>query len=727
MNKTSINLLKSIEILSSLSSEELELLYFHMNTEEYRKGEILFNEGDSGEIMYIVLSGSVSISVNTPDGKVIEIAEVSAGNFFGEMSIFDSSVRSATCSPKCDTTVLSLKAADFYEFIKNNPIAGSNIMQQMLRITALRLNNTGAFLSDMVTWGEQARTRAITDDFTGLYNRRFLDEAFEDRFAEAKREGKYLSVIMIDLDNFGTLNNEYGQEMGDKVILAAVSIFKKLFRKEDILARYGGDEFTFLLSGKTGEESLHICSKLVREIRKINLLNNPGGSVKNVTTSIGIACFPDHADSVLGLSEKADQALYKAKEAGRDRAILWLNEVNEVLTKSRIASIKKRNHIINNIFAAIVERDCFLVMGHQNPDEDCISSMIAMGLMLNKFSKTVYLLIPERINENFQYLLNICRYNAIKLLHNKEELPCEISTVFFMDTPKPEMREKFPGSKIFYNDKDILKIEIDHHLEADSAYIGDMDYCFVDEASSASELVGLMAFKLKNHSDIINSFNIQDIFSRNFVLAVLTGIIGDSKMGKYLKTRREKWFYRLFSNMFNEMLTNKTHKDSGNFSTMDEVFTELQQMSMQEDECFTLMMKQKVDISPKIGSVIITQKVITQMRTIFDHDTIVTVARYAADSLAEYSKVLSLVAYYDDKKDSDLIQFRIRRSHSYKTLDLRNILEAFDIKNGGGHPGAIGFRIPADEVPDLDEYVEILVEGIEKLIIGAVGNHVNTF
>ena len=147
---------------------------------------------------------------------------------------------------------------------------------------------------------------------------------------------------------------------------------------------------------------------------------------------------------------------------------------------------------------------------------------------------------------------------------------------------------------------------------------------------------------------------------------------------------------------------------------MDEVFTELQQLSHKEDECFTLIMKQKVDISPKIGSVIVSRDVIKQMRAIFDHDTIVTVARYAADSLAEYSKYLSLVVYYDDKKDSDLIQFRMRRSHSYKTLDLRTILDTFGIENGGGHPGAIGFRIPEAEVQDLAGYVESLIKGTEK-------------
>jgi len=386
------------------------------------------------------------------------------------------------------------------------------------------------------------------------------------------------------------------------------------------------------------------------------------------------------------------------------------------MVKTIIPKIPERNSIIDNIVTAIDKRDFFIVMGHKNPDEDCISSMIAVSLLLSKFSKTVYILIPEKINDNYQYLLNICRYNAIELIHNNESIPNNISTIFFMDTPKPDMREKFIGSDGIYKRQDILKIEIDHHLEADSGYIGDKGYCFVDEASSASELVGMLAFKLKNKKDLIEKYNIQDIFSRNFVLAVLTGIIGDSKMGKYLKTRRERWFYSLLSSMFEEMLTNKTHKFSKNFSTMEEVFNELQQMSREEDECFSIIMEQKVNISPKIGTVIVNQEIIKKLRMKFDHETLVTVTRYAADSLAEYSHLLSLVVYFDDKKDSNLIQFRIRRSHSYKILDLRAILKKFSILNGGGHPGAIGFRIPETEISDLYEYVVFLVNGIEALM-----------
>ena len=413
---------------------------------------------------------------------------------------------------------------------------------------------------------------------------------------------------------------------------------------------------------------------------------------------------------------------YSAKNSNKSTVFIsiygvyYLCMVNYSAGKTKIKRISKRNLIIENILAAVNKRDFFMVMGHIHPDEDCISSMIAVGLLLSKFSKTVYVLIPEKINDNYKYLLNICRYNAIGLINNNKNIPDNISTIFFMDTPKPDMREVFKGSAEIYKRKDLLKIEIDHHLEADSGYIGDKGYCFVDEASSASELVGMLAFKLKNNQNLINKYNMQDIFSRNFVLTVLTGIIGDSKMGKYLKTRREKWFYGLFSSMFEEMLTNKTHKFSGNFSTMDEVFSALQQLSREEDECFSIIMEQKVNLSPKIGTVIVTREVIKTLRMKFGHETLVSVARYAADFLAEYSHLLSLVVYYDDQKDSNLIQFRVRRSHSYKILDLRTILKEFSISNGGGHPGAIGFRIPETEISDINEYVNSLVNGIEVLM-----------
>ena len=120
----------------------------------------------------------------------------------------------------------------------------------------------------------------------------------------------------------------------------------------------------------------------------------------------------------------------------------------------------------------------------------------------------------------------------------------------------------------------------------------------------------------------------------------------------------------------------------------------------------------------KIGYVVLGQPDIATLSRRFDNDTLVSVARGAADMLAEQSGWLGMVCYVDAPEQSDLVQFRIRRSHLYKALDLRGVLKILSITNGGGHEGAIGFRVPKTEIPDLDLYVAGLIRKVEKMIHG---------
>ena len=175
----------------------------------------------------------------------------------------------------------------------------------------------------MVKWGENARIRAITDDFTGLYNRRFFDEALVDTVTESVRSGIPLTLVILDLDRFGLFNTEYGESAGDEILLAVVPVFVAAFENEDILARYGGDEFAFLLPGKDGNETLKRCRKAGAAIRGLDVMKGRQGSFSNITASIGIAECPGHGRSPEELLDRADKALYAAKEAGRDRAVLY--------------------------------------------------------------------------------------------------------------------------------------------------------------------------------------------------------------------------------------------------------------------------------------------------------------------------------------------------------------------------------------------------------------------
>jgi diguanylate cyclase (GGDEF)-like protein len=322
-NNNLIQFLGTIEIFSNLSTDELLVLSEQIKERSIDPGEVLFYEGNTGDELYIVREGEIAVTVKLPTGEDFEISTVTQGNFFGEMSIFEHAPRSATCYAKKKCRLLSLKGNVFYTLINAYPELAIKIMYRMLNITTERLSSSSNFLSDMVHWGEEARKRAVTDGFTGLFNRRFLDNAIKDQFSIAKRKKQNLSMAMVDLDHFGTLNEEYGEKTGDEILLRAVAVFKNIFRETDLLIRYGGDEFTFILPNTSVGEALDLCTNVCAQLRDVTILKQKNGTITEITSSIGIAAFPEHAASAAELIDKADKALYAAKEQGRNRAIVF--------------------------------------------------------------------------------------------------------------------------------------------------------------------------------------------------------------------------------------------------------------------------------------------------------------------------------------------------------------------------------------------------------------------
>jgi nanoRNase/pAp phosphatase (c-di-AMP/oligoRNAs hydrolase) len=442
------------------------------------------------------------------------------------------------------------------------------------------------------------------------------------------------------------------------------------------------------------------------------------GAVTGVTTSMGVAGYPLHASDLSGLRAAADAALYRAKEEGRNRVVCAVTPPqagrDRTVAKTAIRSIREKNAIISRIIEAITERHRFLVLGHTSPDDDCISSMISFALVLHLFYKDVALYLGGQVHERFKYLLDIARYNSIRILNADIPPADDVDTLILVDTPKPSMIEASPAVRVHIARPEVLRIEVDHHLGADSGYFGDEGYSLVTEASSASELIGHILLKLQSRPDLLERHQVTDLFPRNIVLAILTGIIGDSNMGQYLKSRREKKYYQIFAGMFNDLLSRRTTKKT-NFRTMDQVFTELQKLSAHEEDCFGYMMARK----RRAGSLSVVALAEEEMKPLYgscDEDTIVSGARVIADKLAEESGKLGLVAYYDNPERSELVQFRLRRAGGWKKYDLRRLLELFAIANGGGHEGAIGFRVPRSEISDFDTYVKTLLEGIEAAI-----------
>jgi diguanylate cyclase (GGDEF)-like protein len=161
---------------------------------------------------------------------------------------------------------------------------------------------------------------AATDALTGLYNRRHFGKALEQCFAEAQRYEKDLSCLMIDLDSYKKLNDTYGHQVGDQLLILAGRVITANKRVMDIAARYGGDEFVLLLPHAGAEEAAVVAGRIADEFFRSSATLLKRDASMGVTMSIGIGSLkanrPVHADQLLSF---ADAALYQSKEAGRNR------------------------------------------------------------------------------------------------------------------------------------------------------------------------------------------------------------------------------------------------------------------------------------------------------------------------------------------------------------------------------------------------------------------------
>ncbi|MDZ7654233.1 MAG: PAS domain S-box protein [Burkholderiaceae bacterium] len=168
---------------------------------------------------------------------------------------------------------------------------------------------------------ENLRAQASRDPLTGLVNRRFTEEAFEREISRCRRRNKPIAVFMIDIDHFKHFNDRHGHEAGDTVLKLVAAALAKSLRLEDIVCRYGGEEFLALLP-ETDERMALECAERVRSRVSELMPSFRGAPLGAVTVSIGVAIFPEQGTVPEALIQCADEALYEAKRAGRNRALL---------------------------------------------------------------------------------------------------------------------------------------------------------------------------------------------------------------------------------------------------------------------------------------------------------------------------------------------------------------------------------------------------------------------
>ena len=204
------------------------------------------------------------------------------------------------------------------EFVSNIYWVGKEkVIQCNIRDITERKQAQDALLKSQALLREQS----VRDHLTGLFNRRYMEETLQRELLRAARKQISLGVIMLDLDNLKQFNDTWGHAAGDEILAALGSLLLRQVRGEDIACRYGGDEFILILpdvsQAVTRERAESIC-----EQAKQLCLPFDGHTLAAVTLSLGVATFPGHGVTSIGLLRAADAALYRAKHEGRNRVVV---------------------------------------------------------------------------------------------------------------------------------------------------------------------------------------------------------------------------------------------------------------------------------------------------------------------------------------------------------------------------------------------------------------------
>jgi diguanylate cyclase (GGDEF)-like protein len=268
--------------------------------------------------LYIVLRGALAVAADTRTGMADgTVSKVLPGESVGEQSVLDEEANMATITALEQSDLLVIEADLVWHLIDESNALARNL----LRLLSFRIRAANAQLRRRQKLGEFYRQLSMIDGLTGLYNRAWLNDVLPTMVATAHAGGTPLALIMIDLDHFKKFNDSHGHLAGDQALRTAAQVLSGALRPTDCAVRYGGEEMMVLLPDTSDKVALTVAERLCERMRQAVVFGDMRLPLPHVTASLGVATLQAQQDEH-ALIAAADAALYRAKEAGRNRVAL---------------------------------------------------------------------------------------------------------------------------------------------------------------------------------------------------------------------------------------------------------------------------------------------------------------------------------------------------------------------------------------------------------------------
>jgi len=281
---------------------------------EFELGEILLSPTQPNDQIHIVLSGELWVCLEP--GGANPLLRLGPGQCAGELSIIDSAAPSAYVFASQASQVLSISHPLLWRMVGEE----QNIAVNLLQIIAQRMRGSNQLITESLAQQRYYRTKSETDQLTGLHNRAWFEDVFPKQLHLCERTQQPVSLLIVDIDHFKRVNDRYGHACGDEALRHVATLLLKNVRAMDLSARYGGEEMVVLMPGTSGLIALEVSERLREAIATNPMPLSEGGELA-LRISGGVAQWR-RGMQLVDLIKEADQALYKAKAAGRNQIVV---------------------------------------------------------------------------------------------------------------------------------------------------------------------------------------------------------------------------------------------------------------------------------------------------------------------------------------------------------------------------------------------------------------------